>query len=154
MRELEIYHAILTCLAKGSLPNKHIAERAGIDDRRLTHYLNTLLQLGYISKRYPNTGKPPAAKQVRFSLDDPLLRFWFHFVFPHLSYLAHTDPATAHREVVQPRLDAYFGHCFERLCRKSLAAIYTKESILGPYEIGEYWDKNVQIDVIGRRADD
>lgn len=102
LRELEIYHAILTCLANGSHPNKDIANRAGIDPGRLTHYLNTLIQLGYVRKHYPSTGKPPAAKQVRFSLEAPLLRFWFHFIFPNHSYLAQTPTATAYRDLVQP----------------------------------------------------
>jgi AAA+ ATPase superfamily predicted ATPase len=43
--------------------------------------------------------------------------------------------------------------CFERLCREALSRIYSKEKVGAAYKVGEYWDKRVQIDVVGLRQD-
>ena len=153
LRELECYHGILAALAEGPRTAREAAAASGIAERGLHYYLEQLIQLGYLARRYPLTGRKPAARLVRFALDDPLLRFWFRFVYPNLSYISHTDPRRSFLEVIQPELESYFGSCFERLCREALPALYEAEGIGGPFEVGEYWDKNVQIDVVGRRKD-
>src|SRR5262249_19177218 len=50
-------------------------------------------------------------------------------------------------------VDAYFGTCFESLCREALPLLYLREGISAAFEVGEYWDANVQIDVVGLRQD-
>jgi hypothetical protein len=57
------------------------------------------------------------------------------------------------RERIRPALPAYFGSCFERMCRDSLPRLYEREGVGAAFEIGEYWNKTVQIDVVGRRED-
>jgi AAA+ ATPase superfamily predicted ATPase len=153
LRELANYHSLLMALAAGKATNAEISTASGIGDRALQFYLTTLLELGYITRRYPLTGAAPTPRKVRWALEDPLLRFWFRFVFPNMSRVARSTPHQAVQEIVKPQLDAYFGHCFERLCREALATIYTKESVSGNFEIGEYWDQERQIDVVGLRQD-
>jgi uncharacterized protein len=153
LRELRTYHAILSTLASGSLPARDIATRTGIDARHLHYYLNQLQELRYIRRRYPLTGRRPAARHVRFVLDDPLLRFWFRFVFPHTSFLAQMGAARCFEQRIRPELDAYWGSCFEALCREALPALYEREGVSAAFEVGEYWDKAVQIDLVGLRDD-
>jgi uncharacterized protein len=153
LRELSNYHSILMAMAAGKATNAEISSGSGIGDRALQFYLSTLLELGYISKRYPLTGAAPLARKVRWSFEDPLLRFWFRFVFPNLSRIARSKPQQAVQEIVKPQLDAYFGHCFERLCREALATLYAEEGVTANIEIGEYWDQERQIDVVGLRDD-
>jgi AAA+ ATPase superfamily predicted ATPase len=50
-------------------------------------------------------------------------------------------------------LDSYFGSCFQELCKEALPLIYKKEKAAADFEIGEYWDKQTQIDVVGFRQD-
>jgi hypothetical protein len=57
------------------------------------------------------------------------------------------------RDLIRPHLDAYYGHCFERLCREALPWLYRKEGITAPFEVGQYWSKTTQIDVVGLRED-
>ena len=90
---------------------------------------------------------------MRYALDDPLLRFWFRFVFPHQSVLRILGPERGYAEIIKPEIDAYYGRCFERLCRESLPLIYRAEKMHSSFQVGEYWDKNVQIDVVGLRED-
>ena len=153
LREVSTYNAILLALATGSPTNSDISRTTGIGDRALHYYLSTLVELGYVQRRYPLTGAPPTARQVRYSLEDPLLRFWFRFVYPNLSLITRLGAASAVRELVLPELESYFGHGFERLCREALPALYAREGVRAGFEVGEYWDKDTQIDVVGLRQD-
>lgn len=153
LREVETYHAVLTAIATGRSAATDIAAAASVGDRALQYYLQQLIALGYVRRRYPLTGSRPNPRAVRYDLDDPLLRFWFRFVFPNTSYLAAAGPERAFANLIAPGLDAYFGSCFERLCREALPAIYRAEGVTAPFEVGEYWDRTAQIDVVGLRED-
>ncbi len=153
LREMESYYAILNAVASGHATNRAIARASGLDPRRLNYYLQQLRELGYLRRRYPLTGDRPAARQVRWDLDDPLLRFWFQFIFPNTSYILHMGARQALADRIRPRLDAYFGLCFERLCREALPDLYRREGVTAAFEIGEYWSKSSQVDVVGLRDD-
>lgn len=153
LRELPNYHAILMALAAGSAPLPQIAERTGLPTPNLGHYLSELVELGYVRRRYPLTARAPAKRHVRYVLEDPLLRFWFRFVFPHLSLLATAGPDEAFAEVIKPHLAAYWGHGFEVLCREALPLLYGTEGVRTAWQVGEFWSKEAQIDVVGLRED-
>jgi len=144
LREVESYYAVLLAIADGHGNHRAIAQRTGLAERSLHYYTNELTQLGYVTKRYPLSGSPPAKRHVRYVLDDPLLRFWFRFVFPNLSFVQHAGPARAFRERIRPELPAYFGLCFARLCREAMPHLYEKRGLNASCQVGEYWDKNVQ----------
>lgn len=152
LREVASYQAVLGAIASGETSIRGIARAAALPERGLTYYLDQLQALGYIARRYPLTGQKPNARHTRFVLDDPLLRFWFRFVFPSLSAIQRLGPTRAFAELVRPGLDSYFGTCFERLCREALADVYADAGIPG-FQIGEYWDPSTQIDVVGLRDD-
>ena len=153
LREVENYHAILHAIASGRTTTRDIAEASGVPVRSLHYYLDQLIGLGYVARRHPVTGVRPNARVLRFVLDDPLLRFWFRFVFPNRSFVQHMGAARSFAELIQPQLDSYFGSCFERLCREALPAIYARERVTAAFTIGEYWDRQVQIDIVGARDD-
>ncbi|MBW1797170.1 MAG: ATP-binding protein [Deltaproteobacteria bacterium] len=153
LRDVENYYAVLTAVAAGYANNQAIASQTGIPERSLHYYLQQLNSIGYIGRRRPLTGKKPNPRQVRYVLQDPLLRFWFRFVFPNLSFIQQMGPRRAYHERIRPELDTYFGLCFERFCRQALPVIYEREGVGAAFEVGEYWDKEVQIDVVGLRDD-
>jgi AAA+ ATPase superfamily predicted ATPase len=99
------------------------------------------------------TGLKKVPRHVQYDLDDPLLRFWFRFVFPQTSYIMQMGTQQAVRDRIRPELDSYFGACFERLCREALPSLYAREETSASFQIGEYWDKSVQIDLVGIRDD-
>jgi hypothetical protein len=61
--------------------------------------------------------------------------------------------ARAFRDRIRSELDAYFGGCFERLCREALPHLYRREEVTAAFEVGEFWSRDVQIDVVGLRDD-
>jgi AAA+ ATPase superfamily predicted ATPase len=154
LRDLATYHAVLMEMAAGAMTSTDIAKRAGVDPRLLNYHLGVLCNLGYIAKHYPVSGKRPVARHVRYRLDDPVLRFWFRFVFPNQSLIRALGPQKAFTDIVRPCLDSWFGDCFERLCRECLPLIYAREGVTAAFETGQYWDARVQIDVVGIRRDE
>lgn len=153
LREVPVYYSILMTMAQGAVTAAEISRQTGISDRVLQYYFKTLLELGYICRRYPLTGKQPVARHVHYEIDDPLLRFWFRFVYPNTSFLAQMGPTRTLTDRIRPALDAYFGYSFERLCREALPFLYQREGISSAFEVGQYWSKDVQIDIVGFRHD-
>ena len=153
LREIAPYHAVLFAAASGPGAVRDIAATAGMPDRNLNYYLQQLVDLGYLRRRYPLDRRRPNPKQVRFGIGDPLLRFWFRFIFPNMSLIRSAGGASAFAERVAPSLDAWFGSGFERLCREALPLIYASEGVAAGYEVGEYWNKTARIDVVGLRED-
>ena len=153
LKEVEKYHTVLMALADNRNTISEIADFSGISVRVMPYYLRTLRELGYIGRHTPLTGERPNARVVRYVLRDPLLRFWFRFIFPHQSLLLAGENAAPMLALIRRELDSYFGSCFENLCREALAVSYAKRQILTKFEIVEYWDKNIQIDVVGVRED-
>lgn len=153
LRDVDNYYAVLMAIAHGATTNQKIAAYTKIDPRSLHYYLKQIEELGYLRRRYPLRGKKPAGRTVRYVLDDPLLRFWFRFVYPNTSYIAQMGAADALRNRIRPELDSYYGTCFESLCREALPALYARDGLTANFEVGEYWDKATQIDVVGWRDD-
>lgn len=153
LREVENYYSILTTLASSEPTIRSIARNTGLDARNLPYYLQQLADLGYVTKKYPLTGRKPTARSVRYVVSDPLLQFWFRFVHPNRSYIIHAGAERAYHDVVAPNLDSYLGLRFEELCREALPFLYDKEKVGAAYQVGQYWDKGCQIDVVGYRDD-
>ena len=153
LREVAPYHAILFAVAAGETTVRAIAAVTGLPDRNLHYYLQQLVGLGYLRRRYPLERRRPNPKQLRFGIDDPLLRFWFRFAFPNTSIIRSAGASRAFAERIAPSLDAWFGDCFERLCREALPLIYAQESVAASFEVGEYWSKEAQIDLVAMRDD-
>ena len=153
LREIAPYQATLHAVASGHGTAPAIATATGLPERSLHYYLQQLTGLGYLRRRYPLASRRPNPRLVRFGIDDPLLRFWFRFAFPNVSVIRSAGAARAFAHRIAPSLEAWFGSCFERLCREALPVIYAHEGVAAGFEVGEYWSPATQIDVVGLRDD-
>ena len=143
---------MLRAVASGSRTSAEVAAQTGIPERSLHYYVGQLVGLGYVGKRHPLAGRTNT-RAVRYALEDPLLRFWFRFVFPNNSFIGRATPKQAFAQRIRPELPAYEGGCFERLCREALPQLYAREGVGDDFEIGQYWSRDVQIDLVGMRGD-
>ena len=153
LRELAPYQAVLFAVASGRATAGEIVRTTQLPERNVPYYLQQLVELGYLARRYPLDGRRPNRKAVRFAMDDPLLRFWFRYVFPNLSLIRSGGPRLAFAERIAPSLDAWFGGGFERLCREALPLLYAGEGVAAGFQVGEFWSRETQIDVVGLRDD-
>lgn len=153
LRDVGNYHAVLMAIAAGARSPRDISRIGGVEERTLHYHLEQLVQLGYVARRFPLSGAKPRRTDVRFVLEDALLRFWFRFVFPHRSQLAQLTPSEAFERLVAPNLEAWAGDGFERLCRRELPRLLAAEGVRALVEVGSWWSAEAQVDVVGIRDD-
>lgn len=156
LRDVSKYRAILHAVASGQTGRNEIAQRAGLkNDTALRDKLDRLVALGYVETRQNIDAKPNAA--VRYGIADAAFRFHQRFVDPNRSVLERYPPERAWAEAVEPHLDAYMGHEFERI----VAQAYPRRSdALGLPMVAEWgrWEgldrerEPVEIDVVARLA--
>jgi uncharacterized protein len=152
-RKVPTTKAILSAIAQGNRQFTTIARAVGIEPNGLGYHLEPLEEIGFIRKKYPLSGEKPSRKMARYEIADPFLRFWFWF-FPQYGADDIANPTGFYQDQIQPRLEAYWGTCWERVCRKLLPRIYAAEGVAGHAEIGEFWAANkVQIDIVSQRGD-
>ena len=100
------------------------------------------MNLGYLRRRYPLDRRRSNPKQVRFGIDDPLLRFWFRFVFPNMSAISQQRPRARVRRPHRAGSSKNAWHRvadFERLCREALPLVYAADRHRGMSRWATYW---------------
>lgn len=113
-REPRVYFAVLERLALGPQQVNEVAQHAGIDTARASKYLAVLTDLRLVSRSAP-LGSLPDSRAGRWQLDDPFLRFWFRFVFPHQADLeGGSDPRALFDAVVLPAIANHCSPMFEQ----------------------------------------
>lgn len=153
LAEVKQAASVLEATARGRHSQSDIARAIGLSTAALAPHLKNLVALGYLERVFPlMPGRPPRTS-VLYRVADPLLRFWFRFVEPHWSTLRRFKPERAFEQIVAPQWDAYCGESFERLCREALPLLYATEGVGGKFEVGEFWNREHQIDVVGLRSD-
>jgi uncharacterized protein len=153
LAEVKQAASVLEAIALGSRKQSDIARAVGLTTNALAPHLKNLVGLGYLERVAPLSVKPPPRTAIVYRVADPLLRFWFRFVEPNASQLRRMVPTRAAEQLVVPQWDAFCGEGFERLCREALPLLYDAEGVTGKFQIGEYWDRGTQLDVVGLRSD-
>ena len=77
----DVYNAILYAVSKRKRSNKEIAEYIHEDEAKVSKYIKTLLHSELLDKRETYKGNK---KTVYYEIGDPMLRFWFMFIFDNM----------------------------------------------------------------------
>ncbi len=152
LKDVSNYHAILFALADRPMSLTEVGAFVGLG-HNVQYHLQNLIQLGYIARRFPLTGGLPSKRAIRYVITDPLLRFWFRFIGPNQSLLRVPGPKATMASRIRPRLDAYFGSCFELLCQEAMPWLYQREGVEAAFEVGSFWARDAQIDLVSLRDD-
>jgi uncharacterized protein len=149
LRDLSTYQAILRAISKGHHTLKAISDDCLIGSSGLTFHLNKLQELRLVERRLPVTltmAQQRKSKQGRYHLSDPFFRFYFRFLFPHLSKLMSPEETAAH---IKSELRAFVGLYFEKLAQQWVAAQARAGNLpFAPEAVGSHWSRRVQVDVV------
>ncbi len=154
IRDPALYNATLGAIATGETQFSRIQDKTGIEKGTLSHYLRTLLELGWIRKELPLGER--SERRALYQVADPFLAFWYRFVVPLASALQFSDPHKVYEEHVAPHLAQYMGwNVFEEVCAQWLRRNAADRLNLTIRELGRYWsrDGQTEIDVIGECDD-
>jgi AAA+ ATPase superfamily predicted ATPase len=153
LRDVGSYTTLIEAMAQGSQTPTTMGAWAALPTSQLMYFLNNLVRLGYVEKRLPLVPGRASRKATRYTIGDPLLRFWYRFVAPHYSSIRCTPGPKSFADHVRPQLDGYYGAGFEALCREALPALLREEGVAAAVHVGEFWSPAAQVDVVGLRGD-
>jgi len=139
-KEYANYFTILSAIARGKTTRSQIE---AVADREIGGYLTKLEHdYGLIAKVTPIFAKT-ATKNVRYTLHDNFLTFWFRFVYKY-SYMVEVGGYEQLRSIIDRDYHTFSGHLLERYFR----AQYIEQKRFS--RIGGYWDRKgeTEIDLI------
>jgi uncharacterized protein len=149
LKEPKLYFSLLESLGAGRKGMSELAGSLGLQPSRLPYYTKSLMDLHYIERLTPLlTYRSLSERKTLYRIKDPLLRFWFTFVYPHINSIERLEPKMVYATLVAPHLDAYWGIAFEPLAAELLLSGKLLPKLSEPFKVGTYWDKQLQIDFV------
>jgi AAA+ ATPase superfamily predicted ATPase len=147
LEEVDRYFAILKSLAEGNRAQNEVAQGAGITSSSVGYYLDRLNDLRIIERHYPVTVDPARSRKGRYTIADPLFRFWFRFVYGRTArYEVYGEDAYA--DLIEPDLSDFVSGTFEQLCQHAVLYAFGDEYRFVE-EPGNWWDGNgSEIDIV------
>lgn len=128
-KETGNYFAILKAISQGKITFNEISDYTLIEKGSLSKYLQNLEKLNYI-ENYRSFFSKQNSKKTRYILKDNFLIFWFKIIYKNLLKQKYD-------------INQVLGKLFESEVKK----IYSKHYS----EVGTYFDKNIEIDVLAKK---
>lgn len=135
------YFSIIKAIADGNHKIGKIAGVLGIESSKLTPYLSTLSDLGFVEKRTPVTEKnPEKSRKGLYFIADNFIRFWFKFVYPYKGELELDNMQIVLEEMKKDFETKFVAFAYEDIC-KDIFANLCKRGVIDfvPSRIGAYW---------------
>lgn len=137
------YMAVLKAIAAGNTSRNEIAQASSIESSSIGSYLSRLERLRLIEREVPVTEEPPRSRSGRYRIKEPLVKFWFRFVYGNEDRIGLSDKPF--EEIVKPELNHYLADYFEDLCIAKLPEIFDQQFT----NIGRWWYQEHEIDLVG-----
>lgn len=155
LRELSAYNTILAALADGKNKLNDIYEATGFSRAKISVYLKNLTQLDVTEKLFSfETKEHKEVQKGLYRIREPLVRFWYRFVYPNLSAIACGKGETVYEEAVAPYLAEYVSEAFCDVCGEYLQLLNQYERLGGKYSgFGVWYGKTGKIDVAAKTKD-
>lgn len=149
LKEPKLYFSLLESLGASRKGISELASALGVERSRLPYYTKNLMDLHYVQKWTPLLTYPALFERKSvYRIADPLLRFWFTFVYPNASVLERLEARVFFATMVDPHLDAYWGTAFEPLAADLFLRKKMFPRLAEHFKVGSYWDKHIQIDFV------
>jgi len=138
-------YAILEAIAGGHTKLSEIASYIGMPATSVSPFLNKLCEHHEVIEKNTPLLRP-SVKDTRYSIKNPIFRFWFRFVRPYSAQL-ELGRYGQFKQELKKDFDSYAGREFEGLCREFLTSKAGKEN-LNISQIGKWWHKDNEIDIV------
>lgn len=153
--EIGSYFSIISAIARGNHKLSKIATVLGVSQTNLTRYLKTLIDLDLIERRVPVTESDPSkSKQGLYYIIDNYIEFWFKFIYPYRGYIEMDDTAFVMNKIKRNFIDNHVSFVFENVCLQKMWQLSKQNELpLKFTRVGQWWDKNTEIDIVGLNQD-
>lgn len=141
MREPAVYNAIIKAIATGASKSSEIASKVGLETSTLANYMDKLLELDLIEKEMPVGAK--STRKTIYSIKDTMFAFWYRFI-PANNMLIQRNRGEFAWKNIEPQLNHYMGHIFEKICFDYLWQTYEALPVFYQ-QIGRWWGANPKL---------
>ncbi len=130
------HFSLLRALAnRRELEWDRLVNESRVDRSTASRNIETLVALHIVEAANPLFAEPESRRR-RYRLRDPMMRFWFRFVFPYQEDLmTGLSPEEHWRRTVEPQLADHFAAGFEEICRAWVRAQHRNSTD----SIGRWW---------------
>ena len=146
----KLSHALLSAIAMGDRRMFSSFKRARVSREEGDAAVDTLFENGLIEIEYslelPLKEEDHNSDKLNFV--KPFMRFWFSFISPFYKTIKEGNYKEV-KERFANREQGFNDLVFEKLSQELLKKSFQDDPIL---EIGSYWDKNVEIDILARTS--
>ena len=146
----KLSHALLSAIAMGDRRMFSSFKRARVSREEGDEAVDTLHERGLIEVEYslelPLKEEDHNSDKLNFT--QPFMRFWFSFISPFYKTIKEGNYKEV-KESFANREQGFNDLVFEKLSQELLKKSFQDDPIL---EIGSYWDKNVEIDILARSS--
>ena len=146
VKEVAIYNSIIYAIATGASKANEIATKTKEDVAKCLKYINTLCELNILQKETPYLDKA-SSRKTTYSICDPMLNFYFRFVFFHEASTITQD--------LKDNFDQYMSSQFRVVCKQFLLQQNCQRKLPFVFSsIGSLWNydcksrKDVKIDLV------
>lgn len=144
----KISHSLLSAVAVGDGRVHSALKRARISRVEGERAIDTLESKNIIKAEY-SLESPPNSDDVideKLNFNTPFMRFWFAFVSPYFKSIKEGDFKEA-KEAFANRKSEFYELMFLKLSHELIKKSFKDDAIV---EIGSYWDRNTQIDILAK----
>lgn len=154
LRELSVYGTILATLAEGKEKLNDIYVHTGFSRAKISVYLKNLMALELVEKVFSyETADNRNSKKGVYRICDPLVQFWYHFIFPHYDELGILSSDEFYDEYIAGEISDYISAGYSKICAEYLDILNDRGKLPVTYtRHGEWVGKNGRIDVVGQDA--
>ena len=152
LREVNVYGTILYCLANGHNKLNDIFIHTGFSRAKISVYLKNLMSLDTVEKvsSFDTPGNENTMKGV-YRISNPIVNFWYKFVYPHESYLELMTPEKFYDTFINDNLPDFLKDSLPLICKEYLNLLNKKHGLpIKVTKYGEWVGKAGTIHYIGR----
>lgn len=146
LREPRNYFAILRAISLGKRKLGEIINETGIDKSSIMKYISVLNMLHIVEKEVPLGEDPHKSKKGLYKICDNYFRFYFRYIFYYKDLLSLGQVERV-MSLLRKTENHFFSFTYENLAQSLLNKMVEGYAIYP--ESGRWWDRNVEIDVIG-----
>lgn len=141
LREPAVYNAIITVIAQGATRLNDIAQKCQEDNRKVSKYISSLIDLHILEKEVPLLNE--RQRNAVYRICDEMYLFWYHFIPANYTNIENGMGDYVYEQKILPKMSNYMGHIFEKICIQYMKRMNKKQCLPFVFDqIGRWWGGN------------
>lgn len=156
LRETSVYYTILEALADGKCKLNDLYHYTGFSRAKISVYLKALMELEFVEKVFSidTPGKVNVQKGI-YRISNPLLYFYFKFIYPNESKYILMDSEEFYDKIVSDNWAEVMLQQFSKVCRNMFTSMNEDHDLPIYCEfIGEWVGKKGTIPIMAKNSEE